>query len=239
MVQNPLDEQTTQQLLSSNDYKTAPEYKQALTDTQVGQSMSSLAAGQNAKVLQPFKQNAERMQLESDMGQRRNEAQIQAIDDALGDNEAKFQPGVRDALERQRMGLVERFKNTPKFAGQRELVETKTDSNEYIKELDRQLKEALAREKASQEKPLTMSQAEAIARNRLAANPNDAEAAKWLKDYEVFKQKTQPGMGQVTLDPTTHKLTTVQGNVGGSGGGTTDLQSMIQAEIERRKQQGK
>ena len=234
---DPIEIAQAQQTLDSGAYKARPEYQDAMTDMMVGQGMSNMAAGQTAKGLQPFRQHTEQMDLERQQGDLRNQAQIQQIDDALNDNEATFQPGVRDRLLQARQSLINRFKETPKFAGQRELTETKTESNEYIKELDAANKRLQAELRAQHEKPLTMSQAEAAMRNRLAANPNDQEAAKWLREYEIFKQKTQPGMGQVTLNPTDNTLTTVGGNLGGSGG--NDLQAAILAEIERRKTQGK
>ena len=59
-----------------------------------------------------------------------------------------------------------------------------------------------------------MSQMEALYRDRIAKDPNDAEAKQFLAEYERFKQTTQPGMGNVTIDPITKKLTTIGGNLG-------------------------
>lgn len=235
---DPIEIAQAQQTLDSGAYKTRPEYQDAMTDMMVGQGMSNMAAGQTAKGLQPFRQQTEQLDLQRQQGDLRNQAQIQQIDDALNDNEATFQPGVRDKLLQARQSLINRFKETPKFAGQRELTETKTDSAEYIAEMRRQLEEAKAAAKAAQEHPMTMSQMEAMMRKRFADNPNDAEAYKFLKEYERFKQTTQPGMGQVTLNPDDKTLTTVGGNLGNSGG-TNDLQAAIMAELKRRQQQGK
>ena len=240
---NPIDIAQAQQTLDSGAYKTRPEYQDAMTNTMVGQGMSNLVAGQNASVLQPFKQTTDRMDQERQQGDIRNQAQIQMIDDALNDNEATFQPGVREKLIQARQSLINRFKETPKFAGQRELTETKTDSAEYIAELNRQIREAQALAKAAQERPMTMSQMEAHMRNRYAQNQQDTEAKQFLDVLEKYRQNIAPAQGGVTLDPATKKLTTNQGNLSNpsTGGNTTgqgnDLQAAIMAELARRRQQ--
>ena len=122
---------------------------------------------------------------------------------------------MRDKLLAARISLINRFKETPEFAQKRELKETGTDSAEYIAELRAAAARRAAEDKANAPpKPLTMSQMEALYRDRLAKDPNDAEAKQFLIEYERFKQSTQPGMGAVTIDPTTKKLTTVGGNLG-------------------------
>lgn len=211
----PIDVSQAQQNLTAGQYKTTPEYQTGMRDTISGQGMSNLAAGQTAAGLQPFKQRAEQLQLENAFGQQQNLAKIQEIDNALNDTEATFQPGVRDKLLAARISLINRFKETPEFAQKRELKETGTDSAEYIAELRAAAARKAAEDKANAPpKPLTMSQMEALYRDRLAKDPNDIEAKQFLTDYERFKQATQPGMGAVTIDPTTKKLTTVGGNLG-------------------------
>lgn len=211
----PIDVSQAQQNLEAGQYKTTPEYQTGMRDTISGQGMSNLAAGQTAAGLQPFKQRAEQLQLENAFGQQQNLAKIQEIDNALNDAEATFQPGVRDKLLAARTSLINRFKETPEFAQKRELKETGTDSAEYIAELRAAAARRAAEDKANAlPKPLTMSQMEALYRDRLAKDPNDAEAKQFLIEYERFKQSTQPGMGAVTIDPVTKKLTTVGGNLG-------------------------
>ena len=211
----PIDVSQAQQNLTAGQYKTTPEYQTGMRDTISGQGMSNLAAGQTAAGLQPFKQKAEKAQLENELGKQQNLAQIQQIDSALNDTEATFQPGVRDKLLAARTSLINRFKETPEFAQKRELKETGTDSAEYIAELRAAAARQVAAEKAAAApKPLTMSQMEALYRDRLAKDPNDAEAKQFLAEYERFKQTTQPGMGNVTIDPVTKKLTTIGGNLG-------------------------
>lgn len=211
----PIDVSQAQQNLTAGQYKTTPEYQTGMRDTISGQGMSNLAAGQTAAGLQPFKQRAEQLQLENAFGQQQNLAKIQEIDNALNDTEATFQPGVRDKLLAARTSLINRFKETPEFAQKRELKETGTDSAEYIAELRAAAARRAAEDKANAApKPLTMSQMEALYRDRLAKDPNDAEAKQFLAEYERFKQTTQPGMGNVTIDPVTKKLTTIGGNLG-------------------------
>ena len=211
----PIDVSQAQQNLTAGQYKTTPEYQTGMRDTISGQGMSNLAAGQTAAGLQPFKQRAEQLQLENAFGQQQNLAKIQEIDNALNDTEATFQPGVRDKLLAARISLINRFKETPEFAQKRELKETGTDSAEYIAELRAAAARKAAEDKANAPpKPLTMSQMEALYRDRLAKDPNDAEAKQFLAEYERFKQTTQPGMGNVTIDPVTKKLTTIGGNLG-------------------------
>ena len=211
----PIDVSQAQQNLTAGQYKTTPEYQTGMRDTISGQGMSNLAAGQTAAGLQPFKQRSEQLQLENAFGQQQNLAKIQEIDAALNDTEATFQPGVRDKLLAARTSLINRFKETPEFAQKRELRETGTDSAEYIAELRAAAARRAAEDKANAPpKPLTMSQMEALYRDRLAKDPNDAEAKQFLAEYERFKQTTQPGMGAVTIDPVTKKLTTVGENLG-------------------------
>lgn len=211
----PIDVAQAQQTLDSGKYKTTPEYQTGMRDTISGQGMSNLAAGQTAAGLQPFKQKAEQAQLENELGKQQNLSRIQEIDNALNDVNATFQPGVREQLQNARTNLINRFKETPEFAQKRELKETGTDSAEYIAEFRAEMARRAAAEKAAAApKPLTMSQMEALYRDRLAKDPNDAEAKQFLIEYERFKQTTQPGMGAVTIDPTTKKLTTVGGNLG-------------------------
>lgn len=211
----PIDVAQAQQTLDSGKYKTTPEYQTGMRDTISGQGMSNLAAGQTAAGLQPFKQKAEQAQLENELGKQQNLSRIQEIDNALNDVNATFQPGVREQLQNARTNLINRFKETPEFAQKRELKETGTDSAEYIAELRAEMARRAAAEKAAAApKPLTMSQMEALYRDRLAKDPNDAEAKQFLNEYERFKQTTQPGMGAVTISPETKKLTTVGGNLG-------------------------
>lgn len=134
----PIDVAQAQQTLDSGAYKTRPEYQNAMTDIQVGQGMSNMAAGQTAKGLQPFKQAAEQGALEQQMGEQRNMAKIQEIDDILNDPDVKYDGTTKQQLMNARLNLINRFKETPKFAGQRELREMGSDSNEYIAELKRQ-----------------------------------------------------------------------------------------------------
>lgn len=211
----PIDVSQAQQNLTAGQYKTTPEYQTGMRDIISGQGMSNLAAGQTAAGLQPFVQKAEQAQLENAFGQQQNLAKIQEIDNALNDTEATFQPGVRDKLLAARISLINRFKETPEFAQKRELKETGTDSAEYIAELRAAAARRAAEDKANAApKPFTMSQMEALYRDRLAKDPNDAEAKQFLAEYERFKQTTQPGMGNVTIDPITKKLTTIGGNLG-------------------------
>lgn len=211
----PIDVAQAQQNLDAGKYKITPEYQTGMRDTISGQGMSNLAAGQTAAGLQPFKQKAEQAQLENEFGKQQNLARIQEIDNALNDVNATFQPGVREQLQNARTNLINRFKETPEFAQKRELKETGTDSAEYIAELRAAAaRQAAAEKAATAPKPLTMSQMEALYRDRLAKDPNDAEAKQFLAEYERFKQTTQPGMGNVTIDPVTKKLTTIGGNLG-------------------------
>ena len=98
----------------------------------------------------------------------------------------------------------------PKTMAQERMLNGKLLSAEELMQLRLAQAAKLAEDKANAlPKPLTMSQMEALYRDRLAKDPNDAEAKQFLIEYERFKQSTQPGMGAVTIDPVTKKLTTV------------------------------
>lgn len=146
---NPIQEAQAQQTLDAGAYKTRPEYQDAMTDMQVGQGMSNLAAGQTAKGLQPFTQMAKQGDLEQQLGEQRNQAKIQEIDDILNDPSVQYQGSTKQQLLQARANLINRFKETPKFAGQRELRETGTDSAEYIAELRARQAAEAARFKAA------------------------------------------------------------------------------------------
>lgn len=209
---NPIDVAQSQQNLDAGQYKTTPEYQTGMRDTISGQGMSNLSAGQLASSLLPFKQRAEQKSLVNQEWDADTQNQVNQLNDMIM---TEPNPLNRMAAIKMRESLLSQLKETPKFMGQRELAETKTDSQEYIAELRRQVEEMKAQLKAqSPQKPLTMSQMEAQMRERLAANPNDEEAQKFLSEYERFKQTTQPGMGSVTIDPVTKKLTTIGGNLG-------------------------
>lgn len=207
----PIDVQQAQQNLDAGQYKTSPEYQTGMRDTVSGQGMSNLAAGKTAAALQPFKQKAEETDLKNQQWTNDVQGQINQLNDMIT---TEPNPLTRMSAIKARDMLLSQLKETPKFVGQRELTETKTESNEYIAELKRQLEEMKALYKAqTPQKPLTMSQMEAQMRERFSANPNDEEAKQFLSEYERFRQSTQPGMGAVTINPTTKKLTTVGGNL--------------------------
>lgn len=209
---NPIDVQQAQQTLDAGQYKTSPEYQTGMRDTISGQGMSNLAAGQTASALQPFKQRAEQTGLQNQQWAGDVQGQINQLNDMIT---TEPNPLTRMAATKMRQNLISQLKETPEFAGKRELTETKTDSSEFIAELRAQHAQelALARANTQQQKPLTMSQMEAQMRERLATNPNDAEAKQFLSEYERFKQTTQSGMGTVTIDPKTKQLTTIGGNL--------------------------
>lgn len=209
---NPLEAQQAQQTLDAGQYKTSDEYQQGMRDTIFGQGKSNLAAGTTAEALQPFKQSAEEVGLKNQKWAGDTQNQIQQLNDLIMTEQ---NPLTRMSAVKARNSLLSQLKETPEFVGKRELTETKTDSQEYIAELRRQMEDMKAQLKAqSPQRPMTMSQMEAQMRERLAANPNDVEAQQFLSEYERFKQTTQPGMGQVTLNPQTKKLDTVGGNLG-------------------------
>ena len=146
-VQNPLDEQTTAQNLLANHYKTNPEYQQGMTDMIEGQGYSNLAAGQTAQGLQKLKEKAESRGLENDFRVADVQNDIYQLDDKIGTEQ---NPLTRMAMIKKRERLIRNLKETPKFMGQRELGETRTDSAEYIAELNAQQRASSARWRASQ-----------------------------------------------------------------------------------------
>lgn len=209
---NPIDAMQAQQNLDAGQYKTSPEYQTGMRDMMSGQGMSNLAAGQTANALQPFKQRAEQAGLQNQQWDADTQSQVNQLNDLIMTEQ---NPLNRMAAVKRREGLLSQLKETPKFVGQRDLIETKTDSQEYIAEMRKELEMRKSQAKAtSSQRPMTMSQMEAQMRERLASNPDDTEAKQFLSEYERFKQTTQPGMGTVTIDPVSKKLTTIGGNLG-------------------------
>lgn len=208
----PIDVSQAQQNLETGQYKTTPEYQTGMRDTISGQGMSNLAAGKTAASLQPFMQKEKIRESENAFERADQQNSIYQLDNLI---QVEQNPIQRMALINERNRITRNLRETPEFTGKRELKETGTDSAEYIAELKAEFARRLAAEKAAvPPKPLTMSQMEALYRDRLAKDPNDAEAKQFLAEYERFKQTTQPGMGNVTIDPVTKKLTTVGGNLG-------------------------
>lgn len=185
-VQNPLDEQTTAQNLLANHYKTEPEYQTGMRDMISGQGMSNLTSGQNAVALQPFKQKADQREAENQFRLADQQNGIYQLDDMIGTEQ---NPITRMALMKERERLTRNLKETPKFMGQRELGETRTDSAEYIAELRAQQQAEIARWKASQSG---------------SENKDDAEKA------YVRSLKQQYANGNITLEQLQAALVDVQ-----------------------------
>jgi len=199
MQMNPLEAQTAQQNLDINDYKTAPAYKQAMTDTQVGQSMSSLSAGQTASALQPFKQRA-------GQGELQNQIRRESMLDQMGQMDEQIQteqnPLTRMAYTRARDQLLHQLKMTPEFDQKRELRETGTDSAEYIAELRAREARLLAEARAqgSGDKPAKTFEEtiqRILAKKRAGEELTEADLAAWAEATNGFNAKVaakiQPG----------------------------------------------
>ena len=145
-VQNPLDEQTTQQNLLINAFKTDPRYQNGMLDQTEGQGNTMLASGQTAKALQPFVEKSGKREAENRFIQADVQNQIYQLDDLI---QTEQNPIQRAFLERTRGDMLRNLRETPKFTGQRELKETGTGSNEYIAELKADLARTLAAAKTT------------------------------------------------------------------------------------------
>lgn len=210
----PIDIAQKQQNLESEAYKTSPEYQTGMRNTIFGQGKSNLAAGENAELLRPFRERAERRKLETDFQANDMQNQIYQIDQKLGD--ANIHPQERSALVQERARLSEALMSSPDFLGRMKLKEMGGEISAYLAELRAQAEAEKARVKAeAPPKPLTMSQAEAQMRQRLAQNPNDQEALQFLSEYERFKQSTAPAMADVTFNPENKQLETKRGVLSG------------------------
>lgn len=211
----PIDVQQQQQNLDAGQYKTSPEYQVGMRDTISGQGMSNLAAGQTATALQPFKERTGRAELQTQFNQQDMLGQIGQMDQMLG---VEQNPLTRMGLMKERERLAQALKITPEFLQKRELKETGTDSAEYIAELRAQQARQLAELKAANtsQKPMTLSQMDAHYRDRLAKDPNDAEATDYLTKRLADIQSGSASMGDITLDPVTKKIVTKRTNVGGA-----------------------
>ena len=67
----PIDVEQAKQNLLASMYKSDPRYQAGMTNMIEGQGLSNLTAGQNAQVLQPFKQAAEQSTLEQEATKQR------------------------------------------------------------------------------------------------------------------------------------------------------------------------
>lgn len=114
---------------------------------QIGQMQTQQAAGKTALVLQPFKEAYERSKLGAETADEQmwsdfNTSRLRANDTSLPEIERI------KALQRANV-LREELKNSPKYAGQRELQENKLESSEYIAGMQIKSREDLARLKTA------------------------------------------------------------------------------------------
>jgi hypothetical protein len=130
------------------------------------------------------------------------------------------QPGAQEKVQAVRDKLIDLRSRNPKTVAAERMAGIKGDQAMMLAELHAQLRAQQQRDLAKQKaeappKPLTMSQAEAQMRQRLAQNPNDQEALQFLSEYERFKQSTAPSMADVTFNPETKQLETKRGVLSG------------------------
>lgn len=191
---NPIDVSQAQQNLDSTAYKTRPEYQDAMTNTQVGQSRSSLAAGDLAQGLLPFKQKAEQGALVNSANTQDKLNQLNQLNDMIS---TEANPLQRMAQVKARQDLLSMLKETPEFAQKRELKETGTDSAEYIAELRAEAARRAAEARGQKEQLSTAEQAlmKEIARKEAAGDYTHDQAQE--ERAKVFNAKMaakiQPG----------------------------------------------
>jgi len=101
------------------------------------------AAGKTASALQPFKQKAEQSTLENQQANNETLWTIKDIDNQLAagggtdenGNVVKFTPMQQMFMQNKRTQLTEQLKNTPEFAGKKELSDDKLESALALAEL--------------------------------------------------------------------------------------------------------
>lgn len=210
----PLDVRVKDMEASRADVAKSPEMLDAYRRGYLGQADTQEAAGTKAKALLPFaiaseRAKAEREGAEHGLFGNMYKGVAKQYDQSIPDNE-RIAAGQNAYALADTMSRVD-----PKTMAQERMLNGKLLSAEELMQLRLAQAAKLAEDKANAPpKPLTMSQMEALYRDRLAKDPNDAEAKQFLAEYERFKQTTQPGMGNVTIDPVTKKLTTIGGNLG-------------------------
>lgn len=173
----------------------------------IGQMQTQDASGRLAQGTLPNKLAAENQSLLNNFNKSVQEGEIFGLDKQMG---AETDPTKRALLGAKRKMLVEQLRDTPEQAGKVQLHNLDNASREKIAALHVQaLKEKL---ESSNNKPLTMVQLEASMRKRLAEDPTDEVAIKFLDELERYKRSINPSSGDVTIDPQTKQLVTKGGN---------------------------
>ena len=107
---------------------------------QIGQMKTQDASGERAQLLQPFLVKSEQAKLQNEQTQNELEGQMQNLLQTSQDQSVPEAQRIA-ALERH-MVLADQLKNTPKFLGQKELLDDKLQMQLAIAELNRQKQEA-------------------------------------------------------------------------------------------------
>lgn len=249
---NPIEQQQAGQNLLAGMYKTSPEYQDGMRDTISGQGMSSLAAGQNATVLQPFKQEAERAQLQQSASRDRLFGNMfrgveQQHDQSLPENQRES-GAIGSYLIADTLSEID-----PKFMQQRKLLGQKGDQAMDLKELDLEgrqrlaaMKTAAVRGDKTAQEALVKHLQNLLATGKISADQYAQELAE-LQNV-LSAAKVQPGP-ELNLDnPSLAKVFTPKPSqptytppvVGGQQPvqpAKASLEDAIQAELARRAAQ--
>lgn len=206
----PIDVNQAQQNLLASMYKSDPRYQQGMTDMIEGQGYSNLAAGQTARGLQQFKQEAGQAELQNQAAKER------LFGNMYRNVEDQYNPQKTDQ-ERTAAGqkgffLADTLSEVdPLFMQKKKLLEQKGDQALELKELDQAGKEKLAQLKAAAVKGDKTAQ-EALVHylsNLLATGRISPDTyATHLADLQnsITAAKIQPGADINTENPAVSKI---------------------------------
>jgi len=190
-----------------------PNYMDANIAGQIGQMQTQQAAGKTALGLQPFKQEAEKSNLEGQKATNETLWTINDIDDKLAagggtdenGNVVPFNQMQKMFMQNKRNQLTEQLKATPEFQGKKELADDKSASAIEVANIRAQAaidaaeKRAEASKKDAKYNEILMQQMQTLANP--SASPQEKQVAQQVLDmHRMNKLYSNPSAWQEGLD---------------------------------------
>ena len=175
-----------------------PNYMDANIQGQIGQMQTQAAAGKTAAALQPFKQKAEQSTLENQQATNETLWTINDIDKQLAagggtdenGNVVKFTPMQQMFMKNKRDQLTEQLKNTPEFAGKKELSDDKIEAQLEAQRLRMQAMIDAAELKAQASKKDAKYNEILMQQMQIVADPNATPQEKAIANQIIQLHRT-------------------------------------------------
>lgn len=178
--------------------RTNPDYIKNKISGTIGQWQSQEAAGKTAAALQPFKQKAEQSTLENQQATNETIWTINDIDRQLAagggtdenGNVVKFTPMQQMFMKNKRDQLTEQLKNTPEFAGKKELSDDKIEAQLEAQRLRMQAMIDAAELKAQASKKDAKYNEILMQQMQIVADPNTTPQEKAIANQIIQLHRT-------------------------------------------------